>query len=156
MNTEKVRKDTKLILLATLVIGVGLLAAGLLLRSLNIDQINHKAIIGLSFIPLAVAAMSYYKLNLIKKDPNKIRDILINESDERLVAVNNEADAKAFRIVQGLLFLAYMGYTLMVPKDIFESIGWWILLVLLFVTFITQGVFRSGGRRRDQSTENDE
>jgi hypothetical protein len=90
----------------------------------------------------------------IKKSPNKMKEILVNESDERLVALKNEADAKAFRIVQSALFLAYMGYTLMVPEDIFESVGWWILLVLLFISFISQGVISSKLMKKDSPDDN--
>jgi hypothetical protein len=114
---------------------------------------NNKAIVGLSFIPLSVALVYYLKLMRIKKSPYKMREILVNENDERLVALKNEADAKAFRIIQGALFLTYMGYTLMVPEDIFESVGWWILLVLLFVSFISQGVIYSKLMKKDNSND---
>jgi len=67
-----------------------------------------------------------------------MRDTIINENDERLISMKNEADAKSFKIIQGALFLAYMGYTLIVPEDIFESLGWWLLLVLLLFSFISQ------------------
>lgn len=141
MDTEKVIKETKMIMLGTLAIGLVLLAIGIGFSLLDINLIkNNKAIVGLSFIPLSVAFVYFLKLTGIKKSPHKMREILINESDERMVALKNEADAKAFRIIQGTLFLTYMGYTLMVPEDIFESVGWWILLVLLFVSFVSKAV----------------
>jgi len=155
MNTEKIIKETKVIMTATLIVGLVLLATGIIFTLLDINLIkNNKAIVGLSFIPLCVAFVYYLKLMRIKKSPNKMKEILVNESDERLVALKNEADAKAFRIVQSALFLAYMGYTLMVPEDIFESVGWWILLGLLFISFISQGVISSKLLKKDNSSDN--
>ena len=136
MNTDKVVRESKTIMLVTLVIGVALLATGIIFKLLEINLLpNNGAIIGLSLTPLAVALAYYVKLLGIKKSPQKF---IINEIDERLVALKNEADAKAFKIVQGALFLTYMGYTLMVPKDVFESVGWWILMILLLISFISQ------------------
>ncbi len=141
MNTEKVIKETKLIMLVMLAIGLILLATGIVFSLLDSPIIkNNRAIVGLSFIPLAVAFIYYLKFTLIKDSPLKMKKILVNETDERLVALKNEADAKTFRIIQGILFLTYMGYTLMVPEDIFEATGWWILLVLLFLSFVIQAV----------------
>jgi hypothetical protein len=155
MNTEKIIKETKVAMTASLVIGLVLLATGIVFSLLDINLIkNNKAIIGLSFIPLCVAFVYYLKLTRIRKSPQKMREILVNESDERLVALKNEADAKAFRIIQGALFLAYMGYTLMVPEDIFESAGWWILLVLLFVSFIAQGIISPKVMKKDNPDDN--
>ena len=157
MNTEKIIKETKVIMIVTLVIGLVLLVTGICFDVLDIHIIkNNRAIVGLSFIPLSVAFVYYLKLTRIKKSPQKMREILVNENDERLVALKNEVDAKAFRIIQGALFLAYMGYTLMVPEDIFESVGWWLLLVLLFVSFISQGVIHTKVSRKDNSKENEE
>jgi hypothetical protein len=69
-----------------------------------------------------------------------MKNIIISENDERIVALKNEADARAFKIIQGAIFLSYMGYTLLVPEDIFEAVGWWILMGLLFIAFISQGI----------------
>jgi len=156
MNTEKIIKETKVIMLVTLAIGLVLLAIGIVFSLLDINLIkNNKAIVGLSFIPLSAAFVYFLKLTRIKKSPHKMREILVNENDERLVALKNEVDAKAFRIIQGALFLTYMGYTLMVPEDIFESVGWWILLVLLFVSFISQGIIHTKVMRKDNPDDND-
>jgi len=139
MNTEKVIKEYKMIMIVTLIVGLVLLAVGIIFTLLNLRLVpNNKAIVGLSFIPLGVALAYLIKLTVIKKSPLKMRDTIINENDERLISMKNEADAKSFKIIQGALFMAYMGYTLMVPEDIFESLGWWLLLVLLFVSFISQ------------------
>lgn len=143
MNTEKIVWESKVIMLTTLIIGIALLAVGIIFSLMDIKLItNNRAIVGLSFIPLGVALVYFIKLTKIKKSPQNMRNLIINEVDERLVSIKNEADAKAFKIIQGAIFLTYMGYTLIVPEDIFESVGWWILMSLLFISFISQGILR--------------
>ncbi|MEW6696104.1 MAG: hypothetical protein ACOY35_08915 [Bacillota bacterium] len=141
MNPEKIVKEARAIMVVSIIIGVVLLGAGIVFGIMDVGFISNKrALIGLSLIPLSVAFVYYLKLSRIKKSPQKMKNIIISESDERLVTLKNEADAKAFKIIQGAIFLSYMGYTLMVPEDIFESVGWWILMVLLFITFMSQAI----------------
>lgn len=141
MNTEKIIKEARTIMLICLAIGIVLLAAGLIFKIAHLNIIsNSKALIGLSFIPLSLAMIYYYKIIMIRKNPQKMREIIINESDERLAALKNEVDAKAFKIIRGAILLAYFGYTFIVPADIFESVGWWIILILLIIAFLAQGI----------------
>ena len=157
MNTEKILKESKLIMMVTFVVGVLLLATGIAFTLLDVTLIkNNRALIGLSLIPLSVGFMYYYKYTQIKQSPSKMKEIIINENDERIVNLRNEADAKAFMIVKGVIFLAYMGYTLMVPEDIFEAVGWWLLLVILFVTFMSQGLIAAMAMWKNKSNENQE
>lgn len=152
MDTQKIAKESKIIMIVTLTLGIVLLAVGIVFSVLDVNLIpNNKAIIGLSLIPFGVAFAYYIKLSRIKKSPQAMRSIIINENDERLIALRNEADAKAFKILQGTLFLTYMGYTLIVPEDIFESVGWWILMSLLFISFISQGIISMNVMNRDNS-----
>lgn len=141
MNTEKIIKEARIIMFTCLITGLLLLVLGI---GFNIMEVNFistkKAVIGLSFIPLSVALIYYLKISSIKKTPDKMKSIIINENDERIAALKNEAAAKALKIVQGAVFLSYFGYTLMVPNDIFESVGWWILMTLLLITFIPYGL----------------
>jgi uncharacterized membrane protein len=74
----------------------------------------------------------------MKKNPKMI----VAETDERLVAENNEADAKTLKVLQGVLFLSYLGYSFMIPEDIFKSVGWWITLASLLFSLFTPLVFR--------------
>ncbi|MDD4403077.1 MAG: hypothetical protein PHI24_14835 [Desulfitobacteriaceae bacterium] len=149
MNDEKIVKKKKVIILSTLIIGVILLMTGILFDLMKIDLVpNNKALIGLSFIPLSLALSSYIILVKIKKSPQQMRSIIINENDERLAALRNEAEANAFKILLGVLFLTYTGYTLMVPGDIFESVGWWILMLLLFFSFILRGALLTKAMRK--------
>ena len=58
MNTDKVVRESKTIMLVTLVIGVALLATGIILKLLEINLLpNNGAIVimALSLTPLAVA-----------------------------------------------------------------------------------------------------
>ena len=144
MNTEKIVKEARIIMISGLIVGAVLLGLGIAFSVMDVSFIsNKKALIGLSFMPFAVAVIYYLKLSGIKKTPQKMKNIIISENDERLVALKNEADAKAFKIVQATIFLSYMGYTLMVPEDIFESVGWWILMVLTLVAISVQGFMNS-------------
>lgn len=144
MNTDKIIKEARIIVAVCLSIGLLLFGAGIVFSFIDVSFIaNPKAIVGLSFIPLSTAFVYYLKLSKIKNDPQKMKKIIIRESDERLVALRNEADAKALKMIQGSIFLGYMGYTLMVPEDVFESVGWWILMVLMLFAIMVQGIMNS-------------
>ena len=154
MNTEKIVKEARIIMVIGLLVGFVLLGIGIVFNIKDVSIIsNNKAIIGLSFIPFAVALIYYLKLWGIKKTPQKMKNIIISESDERLVALKNEADSKAFKITRWSIFLSYMGYTLMIPEDIFEAAGWWILMGLLFITFVSQGVLSAKALKNSKAEE---
>lgn len=141
MDTEKIIREARAVMLACFAVGFVLLAAGVVVKTAHLNIIsNSNALIGLSFIPLSLAFVYYYKITMIRKHPEKMRQTIISENDERLVALKNEVDAKAFKMVQGAILLAYFGYTFAVPADIFESVGWWIILILLFLSFFSQGI----------------
>lgn len=141
METTKSVKEAKAIIIIGLIIGILLLGAGIIFHILHIDYFpNNKALIGLSLIPFSVALVYYLKLSLIKKYPQRMKEIIVNESDERIVHLKNETDAKSLKILQATIFLVYMGYTFMVPADIFVSVGWWLLLVIFMASFIIQAI----------------
>lgn len=143
MNGEKTVKEATTVMIVSLVIGFVLLTVGLVSTQWDIALLsNNKALFALSLLPLSLAFVSFLKLSRVKKSPQKMRSIIIKENDERLVALNNEADAKTFKILQGILFLAYFGYTFMFPQEVFESVGWWILIILLLGSMLLQGIFR--------------
>ena len=152
MDTKKIVKEAKEIIVVTFVVGITLLIVGIAFTLLDIKLLaNNKALIGLSFLPLSVTAVYYFKLRKINKAPQKMRNIIINENDERLLALRNEADAKALKILQGALFLTYMGYTLIVPADIFESVGWWLIFILFFVAFVSPAILQSIVLRKEKT-----
>lgn len=157
MNGEKSIKEAKTVMNMGLGVGMFLFGTGVLFILLDIDYIsNKKALIGVSFLPLSVALASFLKIIWIKRWPQKMKNIIISENDERLVALKNEADAKAFKVLQGTIFMAYMGYTFMVPADVFETIGWWILLTLFMITFIAQGVLTKAIYKSHDTGDRDE
>ncbi len=151
MEIQKIIKESKIIMYTTLVVGIILLAVGIIAGRMGLSSINGKALVGLSFIPLVVAAMYFVKVRKIIRSPQQMRSIIINEIDERLVAQKNEANAQAFRIVQAVIFLAYMGYTLLVPADVFVTAGWWILLGLLFTALFAPALLLMRIRLMDGS-----
>lgn len=143
MNGGKVLKEAKVTMAISLAAGVVLLGAGLLLQWTDIDLVpDNKALMALSLLPFAMALVSFLKVNGIRKSPQQMRKMLIKENDERLVALNNEADAKSFKWLQGMLYIAYFGYTFMYPGDVFKTAGWWILLVLFLAALFLQTWFR--------------
>lgn len=143
MIGEKVVKETKLIMTVSLIAGLVLLIVGLVARQVEIAIISDtKAVLALSLLPLSMAFVSFLKLLRIQKSPQRMKSFLIKESDERLVALSNEADSKTLKILLGALFLAYFGYTFMYPEEVFKSVGWWMLLILLLGAMSLQGIFR--------------
>jgi len=149
MSTKKIVKETKLIMFSFLIVGLVLLAAGIIFSVFKVNIIqNNKAIIGLSFIPLSMAFYYFIRLLLIKKSSKNMHNAIIFQYDERLVTIRNEADAKAFRILQWILFMVYIGYTLIIPDDVFESVGWWIILGLLLISYMLQGIFSILSKRK--------
>lgn len=150
MRTENLKKEARTIFTLALAAGALLLLSGILLNLLDLKLLaNNRALIGLSLIPFSIAALYLWKYLTLKNHPEKIRGLIVSESDERLVQVKNEADTKAFRLTQALIFLAYMGYTFAVPEDIFESPGWWLLLLLLLFSFLGRGLFLAGAMKRN-------
>lgn len=156
MNTKKIVKEVKIIAITCSIIGFLLIGLSIILSALDVNFIeNKKALVGLSFIPLSIALIYYLKVSIIKRSPEKVKNIIITENDERISALKNEAGAKSFKIVQGAVFLSYMGYTLLVPEDIFESVGWWILLALLIITFVSHGIISAKTMKSMDSKENE-
>jgi predicted membrane chloride channel (bestrophin family) len=142
MNTEKIVGQTRFNIIISISTGVLLLLTGIIFSVFGLVPVKiAKATVSLSFIPFGFAFANFVNLLRLKKSPQKMQTVIIAHNDERLVAIRNEADARAFRILQWLLIMVYIGYTLMVPDDIFEAAGWWIILIVLFVSYILQAIF---------------
>ncbi len=138
MSAKKIVKETKLTISVSLLVSMVLFVTWFIFEIREISFINNKALLALSLIPFSAALASFLKLMKIKKDPK----VLVSETDERLVAEKNEADAKALKLLQGVLFLSYLGYTFILPEDIFNSIGWWMTLGILLLSLFTPLMFR--------------
>lgn len=157
MFIKRSRDKLVVSLFANLTAGVLLMITGILMEVLKINIIeNVKAITGLSFIPLASAFTSAYYLHLLKKRPDKMKAIVIAENDERLIAVQNEVDAITFRILRWALVLVFFGYTLAVPKDVFESAAWWTIFVFFFMSYMIQSILFTVKYGKKQKNEEDD
>lgn len=152
MSKEKVIKEAKVIFIVTFVLAIALLAVSITLSRLEINALNNKAIGALSLIPFSVSFIYLGKLLGIKKYPLKMRSLIIHETDERLVAAKNEVDAKALKITQAAMVFGYMGYTLMIPEDIFEAVGWWLILVLTFTSFFAQAIIGISKKKEEEAS----
>jgi hypothetical protein len=135
MNHDTITKSEKLKLTANLAAGLVLIAVGSYWRmqDMALDW-NPKALIGLGFIPVGIAIGKAVQLYTFARHPKESMPALIAMRDERLQAQRNAADATAHRLMSWLLNLIFLGYTLMFPKDIFESPAWWILFGLFLLT----------------------
>lgn len=133
METKTIVRKEKTEIVANLTAAALLLAVGLLLVLFRVE-FNNKAVIACSFVPAGMALAAWYKLHVIRKYPKQMKPLIISLSDERLVAARNQADAITHAIIQWLLRLSFFCYTLIMPEDVFESVGWWILFALFFIS----------------------
>lgn len=139
MNKVIYLKNQRLYLGVSLLSGLILLAAALVANVFDLFD-NTRAIVALSFIPFGVAIAIAFNLYLIKKHPRKMNALIISETDERLKAIKNESDSITFRILRWALLFFYLAYTFIVPEDIFEAPGWWIVLAFLLVSYVLQEI----------------
>ncbi|MYL71591.1 hypothetical protein GLW00_12050 [Halobacillus litoralis] len=138
MSAEKLVKETKLTIGISLFVSLALFITWFIFETTTISFTNSKAFLALSLIPFSAALASFLKLMKIKKNPK----IIVSETDERLVAEKNQADAKTLKVLQGILFLSYLGYTFIIPEDTFKSFGWWVTLCVLLFSLLAPIIFR--------------
>ena len=82
MNIEKIIKETKVIMIGMMVMGLILLLTGISFDLLDNHIIrNNWAIVGLSFKPVSVALAYYLKLIRIKKSPQKMGENIVSRND---------------------------------------------------------------------------
>ncbi len=151
MKTSKIVKEAMTIFVATFVLGVALLATSIALSWLEIDILNNKAIGALSLVPFSVSFIYLGKVAGIKRFPQIMRSQIIQETDERLVATKNEVDAKALKITQAAMVFGYMGYTLMIPQDTFEAVGWWLILIMTLISFLAQAIIGVSKKKEEEA-----
>jgi hypothetical protein len=142
MNIKKSKLRLVSDICINLSVGLLLLIMGILTRVMELHWLeNPKAIIGLSFIPLALAASKLFQLSRIKKHASEMEPLLISENDERLVAQRNEAEATSGKILRYLLYLLFLGYTLSTPSAVFDDAGWWMVFGLFFLSQTLPALF---------------
>lgn len=141
METKNGTAEAKWIGGIAFVIGAMLFIAGLTFQLMDVHIVsNNKALIALSLIPFSVAFVYYTRASKLLNSNQRLAKRRIRQMDERLVAARNESDALSFKILQAALFVSYMSYTLFVPDDVFRSVGWWMLMGLLMLSFLAQTV----------------
>ncbi|TGB03680.1 hypothetical protein [Halobacillus salinus] len=138
MSAEKVVKETKWTIGLSLVVSLALLVTWFVMETMGVAFTENKAFLALSLIPLSAALASFVKLTKIQKNPKR----MLSETDERLVAEKNEADAKTLKALQGILFLSYLGYTFIIPEDAFKAFGWWIILSAFLFSLLAPPLLR--------------
>lgn len=137
MDISRIIRQKRIEIVANLIAGTMLFGAGLLFTGFKVDIVpNHKAVFALGFIPLSFAFSSWIMLNSIKKHPGEMKEVIISINDERLTAARNEAEAMANRIIRWLLRLAFFGYTLILPADVFTTTGWWLIFTLFCLSYM--------------------
>ncbi|MCA1011576.1 hypothetical protein [Halobacillus halophilus] len=138
MSAEKLVKETKVTIGISLFVSLALFVTWFIFEATDLSFTNSKAFLALSLIPFSAALASFLKLMKIKKNPK----MTVSETDERLVAEKNQADAKTLKVLQGVLFLSYLGYTFIIPEDIFKSMGWWVIVSVLLFSLFAPFIFR--------------
>lgn len=146
MSAKKLMKETKLTISVLLLVSIALIVIWFIFETRDISFTDNKAFLALSLIPFSAALASFLKLMKIKRDSK----VLVSETDERLVAEKYEADAKTLKLLQGVLFLSYLGYTFIIPEDTFKSVGWWIVLCILLLSLFTPLIFRHIAKKHDK------
>lgn len=156
MDTSRIIRQKRMEIRANLVAGVVLLLAGLLLAGFKVQAVpNPKAVFALGFIPLGLAFSSWVMLNGIQKRPEEMKDIIVSINDERLAAARNQAEAAANRVFRWLVCLVFLGYSLIVPGDVFRAIGWWLILVLFCLSYVLPLVAQILVTRSSDGDDND-
>jgi len=120
MDREAVIRRERTFAVVSLILGVAVLGIGLLFDPHG----YHKALEAISIVLFAMAFASLVKIRVLKRNSA----IPVAESDERIVAARNQADAVSLEVMRRVLFLAYLFYTFVKPQEIFESLSWWILM----------------------------
>jgi hypothetical protein len=143
MYTDRILKSKRFELILNIILGTGLLIVGIIFRIMNIRLVeNNKALIGLSFIPFAIAVDKLIFIRNVNKHPKSMTAVLIAENDERLIMQRNEAEAISNRIFRWIIYLVFIGYSLVFPSEAFEATGWWIVLFLFLASYLLPCFFQ--------------
>jgi hypothetical protein len=135
MDTNAIMKKEKVILALNLIVGVIILVIGIF-----VDPFGYrKTLVGISVVLLGMAGASVIKVFLLKKSPSALAE----EYDERIVAAKNRADAVSLRIIRYILMLVFLFYAFTRPEEIFESLIWWIILVISLLTILLPSIIMS-------------
>lgn len=113
-----------------------------LAEGLNIIDIveNNKILGGMAILALGASGAQFLYFYMIKKNSPSVQPIIVAESDERNIAVKNEAEAKTFSVLKIMIFYIYFAYTFLFPEEIFVSFGWWSVTIIFMTSVIMSGL----------------
>jgi len=141
----KIRNEYKIKFLSHGIVAALFILVGLgeVTNTINIvDTIQAKVFFGMAIIAIASAGTAFYSYYLLRKSSKAMEAIVVAESDERTIAVKNEAYAKTFLILKWLLTYTFFTYTFLLPKEVFVSFGWWsLLLIYLSSLLMSAGIY---------------
>ncbi len=150
MESGLIINKLKTELKVNLILGLVLLIAGIFVELYDVQILdNNRFIVALSFIPLGLFVASLIKIYYVKKNPNKY----VDEYDERLIASRDKADAQSLRIIRYLLFLAFFGYSFAESNEVFESLSWWLLLIISLITVFLPLIIYGDANKKNKSGE---
>lgn len=140
MNTTKFTKTQKTLIISNTILCLTLFTLGYFIKP-NLQHISNKSLIALAVFPFGIVIGSVLNLLILKRKPKSMKNIILNENDERLVLRKVTAEAMSFRVVRFMLYLFFMAYTYSNPNEIFVSAIWWILCGIVFASMFLTIIF---------------
>jgi hypothetical protein len=142
---SSVIKEYKIKALAHCIIGLIFLGVGVGLWSDTlkfVDSSKAKVFFGLTIVAVATAIGPFINYYLLKKNTKEMESLIVAETDERSIAVRNEAYAKTFSILKWVIIYITLAYTFMFPKEAFVSFAWWsIFIIFLTAMIMSVGIY---------------
>ena len=131
MDYKRFRYQKRISLVSSAAASAVLLILGLIM--------DIKGLIGLSLVPAVRGLMDAVILYMVRTQPKKMLPLVISETDPRIQSVKKDADSTTFRILRWALLLLALGYTLVVPGDVF-TVLWWIITLLAVGSYLLQAL----------------
>jgi hypothetical protein len=151
MEPKKIANKMNRYFLISLAVGLLLLAGGLAMQLLDVHLVeNNKAVVGLSFMPLALATYFGITTALMKRNPKYLRSVMTEQADERIASMKQRADSITYRTMRWALTFVFLGYTFAFPSEIFETAGWGVAFAFFFMAHMMQGITLTVLMSRDQ------
>jgi len=146
MDTAAAVRKERLFIIGNLALGVAILITALLFNPFG----YHKALEALSIFVFGMAVASAVKMRALRKDPLA----LIEENDERIVAARNRANAVSLGIIRYAMTLVFMFYTLARPQEVFESLSWWLVAVVLLLAVLLPPIVQGNVNKQYRPDDN--
>ncbi len=131
MDYNRFRSSKRVSLVGNATAAAILLVLGMLLEV--------KGLVGLSLVPAFRGLIDAVILFMVYRQPKRMLPLVISETDPRIQSVKREADSLTLRFIRWALLLLALGYTLVLPEEIF-SVLWWIITLLAICSYLLQAV----------------